>query len=232
MRINSKINQKTMKNLITINKNSKSSFLNLKNSLNFSSSSKSNNNLPSFYRTLWGYDVKLENIHNDSKDGFQGYEIAWSFTDKEFYKKLSEKMQENNLNSIIQLHTSGQNIDSHTESFENQLKEIQEKSSILPELINCHSGVDSWEIKNKINFFEKIRAISDKPEFKKLKISHETHRGRCFNNPREFLEIIKKVKVGITLDVSHWVLSYERLLTEENLEIYNEVFSYIKNNTN
>eukprot|EP01041_Mallomonas_annulata_P006582 gene6582-13315_t len=99
-------------------------------------------------------------------------------------------------------------IESHLSTFEKQLKEAV---ILNPVHINSHSGSDHWNESQSISFFHEAVHISEKYN---ISISHETHRGRALFNPWVTERILNQVNgLKLTSDLSHWILSTERLFT-------------------
>jgi len=117
---------------------------------------------------------------------------------------------------VGQLHTAnftpdGRNVTSrkiadHVQSFRTNIKKLQ---PLEPIFINSHSGHDSWNEKECLEFFREIAQI-EKEE--KVIVYHETHRLRVFNNPWRTRDILKQCPdLKLTADLSHWVCVAERL---------------------
>lgn len=190
-----------------------------------------------FIRTTWGLDMNQNNyksiIDTDKKCGYSGYEIAFSFMDKALLKEIENYLQENRMSLLVQIHTEGKDVNSHKDSFFTQKKQLlklisyNSKSSL--KAINCHAGLDYWSVKDKAKMFVALNEVNNNYKKQNLIISYETHRGRALNNPREYLDVLKEVKnqsedkIRTTLDLSHWILSYERLLDSKNLSFYDKV---------
>jgi hypothetical protein len=191
-------------------------------------------------RTTWGVDINQNNykniIDNDKKCGYSGYEIAFSYIDKDLLKNINDYLKEKQMCLIVQIHTDGNLYNSHTDSFFKQkkqlLKLISYDSRSPLKAINCHAGLDYWSIREKTKMFVTLNETNFERK-NNLIISYETHRGRALNNPREYIDIIKEVKsqndsaLLTTLDLSHWILSYERLLDSKNLIFYDKLMKNI-----
>ncbi|MBN8216164.1 MAG: sugar phosphate isomerase/epimerase [Spirochaetes bacterium] len=81
-----------------------------------------------------------------------------------------------------------------------------------PLFINSHSGSDTWEWEQNLEFFRGALALEKSFG---IALSHETHRQRSFSTPwmtRRVLENLPELK--ITADYSHWVTVCERLLPD------------------
>jgi hypothetical protein len=103
----------------------------------------------------------------------------------------------------------------HIAQFQDQIKILLSvRDDQLPIHINCHSGCDSFSEDQATEFF-KIILQSDI----KIPISHETHRGRILGSPWMCLRMIEKFKdLRITLDISHWNVVSERLISIDILK--------------
>eukprot|EP00744_Colponema_vietnamica_P015100 GILI01021149.1.p1 GENE.GILI01021149.1~~GILI01021149.1.p1 ORF type:complete len:223 (-),score=42.62 GILI01021149.1:35-682(-) len=106
--------------------------------------------------------------------------------------------------------TVGNSVQDHIDSLR---KQTEEAMSFNPIFLNCHSGKDSWSLKESEAFFSK--ALEVEKEFG-VQICHETHRGRIFYNPwttRDLLKTFPSLKLNC--DYSHWVTVCERLIDTE-----------------
>lgn len=143
------------------------------------------------------------------------------------------------LKLIIQIHTCGGYLSSageyvycssdevtdHVTSFHNQVISALEMKPIL---INCHSGVDSWNEDQALSYFQQVLSLEDHlllltevtpPEIHKIPIVHETHRQRLLYNPfqtRALLSHSSLKNLKINADLSHWVCVCERIFVESN----------------
>lgn len=92
----------------------------------------------------------------------------------------------------------------------------------LPIHVNCHTGCDSFTEDQAIELFNVILNMEKKL---KIPVSHETHRGRILGSPWVCLRLIEKYKdLRITLDISHWNVVSERLIS---IDVIKEVFSRV-----
>lgn len=186
-----------------------------------------------FIRTLWGYNFNESNCKKlmkiDQSNGFKGYEIAYSFIDKSFLKQLNADLISENMNIILQVHARDQN------SFYSQIDEIFSSLNLnnIP-IINCHLGYDYSDLETKSKLLIDVNNhFKSKINNNKVELSIETHRGTIFNNPNEMIDIYNKLNCSsnITLDLSHFVVSYERLLNNDNYPKFKrmmEIFQYTK----
>jgi hypothetical protein len=119
-------------------------------------------------------------------------------------------------------------------SFHNQIISALEMKPIL---INCHSGVDSWNENEALSYFQQVLSIEqqlllssapapaaapaaaaardDQHSF--IKIVHETHRQRLLFNPFQAASLLSHPSLQhlkINADLSHWVCVCERVFTE------------------
>lgn len=105
-------------------------------------------------KTLWGVPHTPKLISGLPKV-YNGFEVATAFADFDRTQFLRE-LRENYLSLITQVHTCGYpikttKVDDHVESF----KKLVDSSinDWQTDLINVHSGVDSWTLEQSIEFF-------------------------------------------------------------------------------
>lgn len=184
-----------------------------------------------FIRTLWGYNFNENNykdlIQIDKSGGFSGYEIAYSFIEKSFLKNVITKLSDEKMKAILQVHARDFN------SFKKQIDEIFSNLSLtnVP-IINCHLGYDYLDLESKSKLLSEVNEYFNKIKNKIniVDLSIETHRGTIFNNPNEMISVYEKSKyqTNITLDLSHFIISYERLLNNENYPQFNKMLDIFK----
>ena len=87
-----------------------------------------------------------------------------------------------------------------------------------PTHINCHSGSDEFSQRDAEVYFQE--ALKLEAELYPGHISHETHRGRVFYSPWTTLSILERFpNLRITLDLAHWTLVAERLISPEVISL-------------
>ena len=102
-------------------------------------------------------------------------------------------------------------VSDHVESF----KKLVDSSinDWQTDLINVHSGVDSWTLEQSIEFFQRCQEIE---KTLPVKVAHETHRQRAFYSPYQTMQILKECPdIKLNTDLSHWIVVCERLFTDE-----------------
>ncbi|OAJ44961.1 hypothetical protein BDEG_28136 [Batrachochytrium dendrobatidis JEL423] len=111
-------------------------------------------------------------------------------------------------------------VDAHLSNFEVQLNTMLAIAE-PPVHINCHSGSDSFTLKESIDYFTKSISIQQRVlQGKEIPLSHETHRGRSLYSPWITLEIAQQVpQILFTLDVSHWHVVCERILDPQDIDL-------------
>lgn len=138
-------------------------------------------------------------------------------------------LQQHNLDWICGLYTgwadyefgawSAESVDAHVGKFKAQLDAIH-TLPVLPVHINSHTGSDHFSESESIDCFNQVLQIPSR-----ISISHETHRGRILHSPWTTLRLIRQFpQLRLTLDLSHWNVVSERLLT---LEILNPVLERV-----
>ena len=164
------------------------------------------------YRHLWGLDGDWRGwLPRIKAAGYAGVEGPPPVEHKhEFAAALSEL----GLGYVCQLITAAPDNSAmgHLQSFKAQ---IESALPLRPQFFNSHSGVDMWPLD------ESRRFLAGALEFARtqgLDISHETHRGRIFFNPRDTLQLVHEFpELCLTADLSHWVNVCERLLDDDTL---------------
>ena len=192
-------------------------------------------------KTLWGVNLDFENLSNlrnqmaTIKKSFDGVEIATGFFDEKYKKDFMKILLELDLSVVTQIHTNGYPIKS--KDLKVHLDDLKAKleHSITwnPVLINSHSGTDYWPLEKNIEFFLEANNISEQfLDKSKIELFHETHRQRVLFSPFRSFEIMQKVaNIKLTLDLSHWIISSERLLCEESDYYWKDLETYLIKNT-
>jgi sugar phosphate isomerase/epimerase len=110
------------------------------------------------------------------------------------------------------------NVEEHLECLEQQLKSLL-SLPIKPIHINIHAGSDSFSREESITFFKGAALLTATYLKSEIPFSYETHRGRILYSPWVALDLVKEFPdLRFTLDLSHWIIVTERLLTIEVLE--------------
>ena len=161
----------------------------------------------------WGHEhldveVFFEKVKNA---GYDGVDTWLPENDKE-RKRFIRLLNEYDLVNVCHQHQAkGDNIDQYYKSFEYYLNLSLESN---PVLINSHSGRDYFTLEQQVKVLEVAERFSEK---NKIRIAHETHRGRIGFSPMNAMDLFKAIpKMKITADFSHWVCVTESYL--ENFE--------------
>ena len=103
----------------------------------------------------------------------------------------------------------------HIQQFKDQLDAI-DSLAIKPIHINSHTGSDDMDEQIACLLFSQILKIQSKYD---IPVSHETHRGRVLNTPWAALRLLESFpNLRFTLDISHWNLVCERLVSIDILD--------------
>ncbi|MDX2024110.1 MAG: TIM barrel protein [Deltaproteobacteria bacterium] len=112
----------------------------------------------------------------------------------------------------IVTHASDRSATGHFQSFKSQ---IEAASPLSPLFFTSHSGVDMWPLDESRRFLSNALTYAAKQG---LDVSHETHRGRIFFNPRDTLQLLSEFPdLQLTADLSHWVNVCERIPDDATL---------------
>jgi sugar phosphate isomerase/epimerase len=177
---------------------------------------------PLFIRTLWGLNINYAEskaaasvFNKIKKQGFSGVEIATAFLPKEHYSLVQSILNDLDLKVITQIHTTGYPVvetdpSKHYDDFRSK---VEQALLWNPLLINSHTGRDDWMLETSVEFFRKVSEFEGTLGAT-TNISHETHRQRTLCTHTICSHIIQLIpKLNFTLDLSHWVISAERLLS-------------------
>lgn len=172
-----------------------------------------------FFQTDWGNTLPMNAFLAKAKAaGYDGVEL-WMPTGEDKKKSLKEGLKKYEL-EVIFLHGTARNL-----PFEEALRVyelgLQEILAWNPVKVNSHTGNDFWTPEQNLAFIE----LGDRYA-KQVGISvlHETHRGRFSYTLPESVAMLRKFpNLKYTLDVSHWMVVHERLLTESD-PLLQEIF--------
>jgi sugar phosphate isomerase/epimerase len=150
--------------------------------------------------------------------GYDGVEL-WMPTSEEKKNSLKEGLKKYQL-QVIFLHGTNRNLPFQEAllAYEEGLKEIL---SWKPMKVNSHTGNDFWTQEQNLAFI----ALGDRYEKQVgIPVLHETHRGRFSYTLPDALAMLRKFpNLKYTLDISHWMVVHERLLTESD-PLLQEIF--------
>ena len=103
-------------------------------------------------------------------------------------------------------------VDEHLAEIQSQIRAVlalQQSHGLKATHINCHSGKDTWSMREHERFFASLlewTAALPVPVF------HETHRSRSLFHPTSTAALVRKFpELLLTADLSHWVVVCGRL---------------------
>ncbi|MGH7143758.1 MAG: sugar phosphate isomerase/epimerase family protein [Planctomycetota bacterium] len=139
--------------------------------------------------------------------GFQGIETGVPQpADQPRFRQLLDTHQ---FQYIAMIFTAGAGVDDHLASFRSQLEAA---GPLKPRLVVSHSGRDAFSPADADRFFE--AALKIEADLK-IRVAHETHRGRILFNPWVAERLLKRFpELHLCVDFSHWVCVAERLIDD------------------
>jgi len=165
-----------------------------------------------FFQTDWGNTLPMDAFLAKAKAaGYDGVEL-WMPAGEDKKKSLKEGLKKYGL-EVILLHGTARNL-----PFEEALRVyevgLQEILAWKPVKVNSHTGNDFWTPEQNLAFI----ALGDRyAKQVGIPVLHETHRGRFSYTLSEAVAMLRKFpNLKYTLDVSHWMVVHERLLTESD----------------
>ena len=175
--------------------------------------------------TYWGkQDIPVGTfVETALNAGFDGIELNIP-AEKEFTRKLSEAMGQNNAILIAQqwLPPAKENVEQYRKRMTDCLTHL---ASIFPVLINSHTGKDYYSFDENCSLIETAREIEENTG---VKILHETHRGRFTHHAASLLPYLQKYpKLELSADFSHFCTVSESLL-EDQEEILDRIIPAVR----
>lgn len=172
-----------------------------------------------FFQTDWGNTLPMDAFLAKAKAaGYDGVEL-WMPAGEDKKKSLKEGLKKYEL-EVIFLQGTARNL-----PFEEALRVyevgLQEILAWKPVKVNSHTGNDFWTSEQNLAFI----ALGDRyAKQVGIPVLHETHRGRFSYTLPEAVSMLRKFpNLKYTLDVSHWMVVHERLLTESD-PLLQEIF--------
>ena len=172
-----------------------------------------------FFQTDWGNTLPMDAFLAKAKAaGYDGVEL-WMPAGEDKKMSLKEGLKKYEL-EVIFLHGTARNL-----PFEEALRVyevgLQEILAWKPIKVNSHTGNDFWPSEQNLAFI----ALGDRyAKQVGIPVLHETHRGRFSYTLPEAVAMLRKFpNLKYTLDVSHWMVVHERLLTESD-PLLQEIF--------
>lgn len=165
-----------------------------------------------FFCPLWGSEeLEKEAFFRKVKGaGYDGVEMSLPLDQKEKVNIL-QLIKEYNLGLIAQHYeTITSNFQDHKEEYRLRLENL---TTANPLFINTQTGKDYFTLEQNIELIEIANEISQKH---KIKIIHETHRGKFGFAAHVMEQYLKKLPgLRIGFDVSHWCNVAESFLQDQ-----------------
>ena len=159
-------------------------------------------------RHTWGTTGSWEELFPAfSAAGYHGIETSVPApVDRQ---RLLGLLAQHGLDLILQISTTGRNVDEHLDSFQQQ---VDAAAPLQSQAVISHSGNDSWVETDAARFFESALEIERAAG---VRVSHETHRSRVLYNPWVCSRLLTRFEnLKLCCDFSHWVCVCERLFDE------------------
>ena len=168
------------------------------------------------FRTLWGYRGTWQQAIDEALGaGFDGLEARVPDS-AELRGANARLLRERQVPYIATLFTSTPVLPRQGDSPDIHLQDLQRKldwaAELQPRLVNILAGNDRWSLAEQVDFFARAHEIG---QASGLHCCFEIHRGRSLYSPWVTLELIRQVpQLRFTSDISHWVVTCERLLDD------------------
>lgn len=161
-----------------------------------------------FFQTDWGNELPMDDFLAKVKaDGYDGVEV-WMPGKPEVREALKNGLKKYDL-KVIFLHGTNKGLpyEEALKAYENGLKELY---SWNPVKVNSHTGSDFWTLEQNLAF---LRIGNKLAQESGIPLIHETHRARFSYSLPATIEMLEKFpELGLTLDISHWMVVHERLI--------------------
>lgn len=130
------------------------------------------------------------------------------------------------LGLIVQVHTASDwskgdyctsaEVEDHVDSFR---KLVAKALTHKPQIINVHSGHDSWDTDTAVGYFQRVLEIErELLADSGITLVHETHRQRQLFSPYQTKALLARPELAalkLNCDLSHWVTVCEKLFCPE-----------------
>jgi len=181
-----------------------------------------------YFKTMWGFEGDFEAACIEAKEeGFKGIEgqAPKGKEERAYWKACLEKYELDYIGEIV---TGGDYVPARHLSVEEHLEDvkmaIENALELKPRFMTCLGGLDAWSNEESITFFT---CVMKHAKDHNIQIVFETHRSRILFTPwrtREITEALPQIK--LTLDISHWCVVCERLMSTE-LETIKAIAPYV-----
>ncbi|WP_338526416.1 sugar phosphate isomerase/epimerase [Pseudomonas batumici] len=168
------------------------------------------------FRTLWGYTAsKAQALDELLAEGFDGMEARLPLQAVE-RAEFAAFLRANRLGYISTLFTAYDVLPEQAAAPAEHLRDLDCKlawaAELEPRFVNVLAGNDRWPLAQQVEFFGQAMALAKRHgQF----CTFETHRSRSLFNPWLTLELIRQLPdLRFTSDISHWIVTCERLLDD------------------
>ncbi|CRM77693.1 sugar phosphate isomerase/epimerase family protein [Pseudomonas marginalis] len=184
------------------------------------------------FRTLWGYTAsKAQALEELLEAGFDGMEARLPMTASE-RAEFAAFLRANHVSYISTVFSAYDVLPQQSASVDEHLLDLDKKlawaAELSPRFINLLAGNDRWPLAQQVDFFGRAMDVARKHG---QVCAFETHRARSLFNPWVTLELIRQLPdLRFTSDISHWVVTCERLLNdpEDDLSAFVERVHHIQ----
>jgi len=184
------------------------------------------------FRTMWGYTAsKAQALDELLQAGFDGMEARLPLTPVE-RAEFGAFLRANHLPYIATVFTAYDVLPEQSATLAEHLTDLEKKlawsSELSPRFVNVLAGNDRWQLPQQVEFFGQALELAHKHG---QAVTFETHRARSLFNPWVTLELIRQLPdLRFTSDISHWIVTCERLLDdpEDDLSAFVERVHHIQ----
>jgi hypothetical protein len=168
------------------------------------------------FRTLWGYRASKAQALDELLDaGFDGMEARLPLAPGE-RAEFGAFLRANHVPYIATVFTAYDVLPEQSATTAEHLNDLEQKlawsTELAPRFINVLAGNDRWQLPQQVDFFGQALEVARKHGQTAV---FETHRARSLFNPWVTLELIRQLPdLRFTSDISHWIVTCERLLDD------------------
>ncbi|KPA89087.1 xylose isomerase-like enzyme [Pseudomonas asplenii] len=168
------------------------------------------------FRTLWGYTAsKAQALDELLEAGFDGMEARLPLAAAE-RAEFAAFLRANRTPYISTVFTAYDVLPEQSAAPVEHLRDLEQKlawaAELEPRFVNLLAGNDRWPLAQQVEFFGQAMDLARRQG---QACSFETHRARSLFNPWVTLELIRQLPdLRFTSDISHWVVTCERLLDD------------------
>lgn len=168
------------------------------------------------FRTLWGYRASKAQALDELLDaGFDGMEARLPLAPGA-RAEFGAFLRANHVPYIATVFTAYDVLPEQSATTAEHLNDLEQKlawsTELAPRFINVLAGNDRWQLPQQVDFFGQALEVARKHGQAAV---FETHRARSLFNPWVTLELIRQLpELRFTSDISHWIVTCERLLDD------------------